>query len=129
MAFTLLLSFAVILLPFYLVAGQESTQDIEITSTRNSAWVGEAVHISANFLTENGPYRVFLGNNLVVSGTASAFGVDADFLVPEMPYGDYNITLVDVNAGANGTTPFQVVINWYINPIVSSPIKVEQPVT
>jgi len=122
MILALLLSAAIAFVPFGLVAGQTSDQAIQITSTRNSAWVGEPVHIVSNLLTSNGQYRVFLGDNLVASGTATGIDVAADFLVPEMPYGDYNITLVDVTAGENGTTPFRVIINWYINPILSSSI-------
>src|SRR5208283_845951 len=71
----------------------------------------------------NSPYQVILGKNVVASGISVGDYVNANFNVPYIPSGSYNLALKDVklNVDSTGTTPvsFQVLTGYYINAVPS----------
>ena len=92
-----------------------------------SVQVGEALTLYGFLDTNNGPYKVFLENTLVASGTAHGYAVTANFTVPEMPAGDYSFNLMDINENVNATYPFSLVLTYAINPIIpTSPAQLQE---
>ncbi len=92
---------AFVFMPLSLVSGQTSVQ-VVVTPTEGR--VGDSVSVQGSIITNNGAYQVWFGNQVVVNGTATGIDVLTNFAAPETPAGSYNITLVDVSAGTNGTS-------------------------
>ncbi|MGQ9550944.1 MAG: carboxypeptidase-like regulatory domain-containing protein [Candidatus Bathycorpusculaceae bacterium] len=94
--------------------------DVEITSVSPSSQqgkVGEEIRVTGTINTTDGRYQIWFGSDLVADKTASGNSVDLNFTVPELPGGDYNITLVDVGRNLNATTWFYLETAYYIEAV------------
>jgi hypothetical protein len=94
--------------------------EVEISSVLPSSQqgkVGEEVRVTGTINTTDGRYQVWFGGELVADKTASGNSVDLNFTVPELPGGDYNITLMDVDGNLNATTWFHLETAYYIEAI------------
>jgi hypothetical protein len=84
-----------------------------------NATVGEPVTLLGSLFTANGTYNLYFGNKLVDSSSAQGYFVSSNFTIPEVPVGDYNLTLTDVSANQNTTYPYFPILTAYsIQPIV-----------
>jgi hypothetical protein len=101
--------------------------DVEITSispeTRKGN-VGETVRVIGTVNTTNGLYQIWFGNTLMINETATENNVNASFLVPSLPRGNYTIILWDITANINATSWFFVETAYYIQ--ISKPTPPEQ---
>jgi hypothetical protein len=94
--------------------------EVEISSVFPSSQqgkVGEEVRVTGTINTTDGRYQIWFGSELVADKTASGNSVDLNFTVPELPGGDYNITLIDVDRNLNATTWFYLETAYYIEAI------------
>ncbi len=79
--------------------------------------VGEIVRVIGGIDIANGSYTILFDGTEVKNGTATGTTVDATFKVPLSAKGDHNVTLVDVSAGDQQSSPatFNVVTSYYVN--------------
>ncbi|MGQ9507010.1 MAG: hypothetical protein ACUVTB_04005 [Candidatus Bathycorpusculaceae bacterium] len=101
--------------------------DVEITSispTTQIGQVGEAVRIVGTINTTNGFYQIYFGNLLMVNETATENSVNASFLVPSLPRGNYTLTLCDSGGNINATTWFFIEIAHHLQ--ITKPTPPEQ---
>ncbi|RLI22515.1 hypothetical protein DRO54_00980 [Candidatus Bathyarchaeota archaeon] len=68
--------------------------------SKKSGKVDEIISVNGTIDTENGFYRIFFDGEEVANGTAEGRKVETEFVVPNMPAGVYNVTLLDVNASS-----------------------------
>ena len=106
--------------PFSMVLGQQSVSII-LVSPQEEGIVGQAVNVQGTIDTTNGQYQIWFGNQLVVSNSSDGYYVNANFTIPELPSGDYAITLRDFTRNINDTYPFTVSIAYYIEAVEPSP--------
>jgi hypothetical protein len=88
--------------------------------TSQTGKVGDTVQILGSLGTANSTYKIWFGNNLVVTNTSQGYYVDSSFAVPELSGGNYTITLNDVSKNVNDTTTFLLLTAYSIKPIVPS---------
>ncbi len=101
--------------------------DVEITSISpetQTGNVGDTVRVIGTINTTNGLYQIWFGDALVVNETAAENNVNASFLVPTLPKGNYTLTLSDVTANINATSWFVIETTYYIQ--ISTPTPPEQ---
>ena len=95
--------------------------EVEITSVSPSSQlgkVGEDVRVIGTINTTDGRYQIWFGSELIVDKTASGNSVDLNFTVPELPGGNYTITLIDVDRNLNTTTWFYLETAYYVEAVV-----------
>jgi hypothetical protein len=120
------LGVTLIFLPLHFVSGQSLSISYVLPTTKTGA-VGDAVRIIGYIETTNGAYQIWFGNKLVVSNTSVGYSVDANFTVPELPGGEYTITLGDTSKNTNATQTFTINIDYNIKAIVpSSPAQLQE---
>jgi hypothetical protein len=107
-------------MPLYAVSGQIGVSIVSIVPTSQSGKVGDSVQILGSLSTANGTYKIWFGNNLVVTNTSQGYYVDSSFAVPELPAGNYTITLNDISKNVNDTKSFTVLTDYSIKAAVSS---------
>jgi hypothetical protein len=125
MAILVLLSTAILFFPLLIVLGQESpgvyvyqvTQQGSTTQI-TSGTVGLPVNLAGTILTQNGAYQIFFGDTLVDSKNASGYYVDSNFAIPELPGGNYNITLKDSAQYVYNYLPFIINSEYSVKAIV-----------
>ncbi len=118
------MSLAAAITPFAIVLGQGSQLGVSIiqvvpaayantTTQINSVYNGSAgqlYNVKGTIYTSNGTYNVIMENTIVASGKASGFYVNTNFTVPQLPGGDHNFLIEDVQQGnlnSTGSTPEQ----------------------
>ncbi|HLE75686.1 MAG TPA: carboxypeptidase-like regulatory domain-containing protein [Candidatus Bathyarchaeia archaeon] len=114
------LSMMLVFMPLYTVSGQVGVSITTIAPSQ-SGKAGDTVRIFGLINTANGAYEIWFGNNLVVTNTSIGYDVDSSFAVPELPEGDYTITLVDVSINVNGTHAFTILPGYSVKALVPSP--------
>jgi hypothetical protein len=82
------------------------------------ATVDTPTSLYGTLATYNGQYQLYLGDTLVVSGTAQGYSVVANFTFPVLPADDYLFTLIDSAAATNASFPFPVYVNYIIEPVL-----------
>ena len=114
----ILLSIAFLFAPLSIVSGQ----GVSLTGVfPQNVQVGYEATVTGTLETVDGKYQVLLGNQIIASGTAAGTAVTANFTVPELPGGDYIVTLIDVSAKTNSTQPLSVFPAYYINATLPTP--------
>jgi hypothetical protein len=130
-AVTLLLLIALIMtlvfVPCYTVSGQAGVSIINIIPTSQSGKEGDTVTILGSIRTPNGTYKIWFGNTLVFTNSSEGYYVDSRFAVPELPAGNYTITLNDVSRNINDTKTFSVFAGYSVKALVpSSPAQLQE---
>jgi hypothetical protein len=121
------LTITLVFVPCHTASAQSSVSITNVVPTSQSEEAGEPVIIIGSISTGNGTYRIWFGPNLVVTNSSVGYYVDADFAVPELPAGNYTVTLNDVSANVNDTTTFAVLAGYSINAVVpSSPAQLQE---
>ncbi len=108
--------------PLPLISAQSQSSSVsisEVSPNSLSGPVGQAVNVQGTIYTYNGGYQIIFGSNVVGTGASTGYSVNANFIVPEIPAGSYNLTLKDVTTGVTSTDQFQVITTYYINAIPS----------
>jgi len=115
-----LLALALEPLPLISAQSQRSSVSIsEVSPNSLSGPVGQAVNVQGTIYTYNGGYQIIFGSNVVGTGASTGYSINANFIVPEIPAGSYNLTLKDVTTGVTSTDQFQVTTTYSINAIPS----------
>ena len=125
-ALLVVMSIALVVLPSVNVLGQpptgfailQITKQGTISPTLTEGYVDEPITVVATQLTSNGPYLMYFGNFLVGNSTSQGYLISSNFTIPQLPGGNYNISLIDVNQNQGTTSPFGVAINYIAQPIV-----------
>ncbi|XES76798.1 MAG: hypothetical protein ACBZ72_11570 [Candidatus Bathyarchaeia archaeon] len=91
-----------------------------------NATVGQPVTLLASTDTYNGTYNLYYDDQLVSSGTSEGYFVSANFTIPEITTGTYNLTLTDVAYGQNTSIAFPILTAYSIKPIIPSAPSVLQ---
>lgn len=94
--------------------------NIYLVNPEESGVVGQAVNLQGTIDTTNGRYQIWFDKTLVVSNTSEGYYVNANFTVPQLPAGDYTITLRDLLENVNATYDFNIKLAYYIEAIVPS---------
>jgi len=118
----ILMSVAFLFMPLSLVLGQLGV-NIYLVTPQEKGVIGQNVNIQGTIDTTNGEYQIWFGNKLVASNTSEGYYVNANFTIPELPGGDYTITLRDFSKNVNATQPFSISMAYYIEALVPSPPK------
>ena len=84
--------------------------------------VGEVISINGTIDTENGLYEIRFNGTVVESGTAIGNKVE-NFTVPNLPAGQYDVTLYDVNASSESQPAQFTIETAYILDIINEPEK------
>lgn len=120
-----LLSTALLSLPLTRVSGQAPTgfTILQVTeqggySAITSGIVGQPISVIATINTYNGGYKMWFADELVDSGTSAGYYISSNFSIPQMPAGDYNLTLMDVTLNINTTAPFTVETHYGLQILV-----------
>jgi hypothetical protein len=116
-----LMSLAVALTPFASVLGQNSlgvrilqvipASEVNIYRpgmAQYNGTVGTLMNLQGTIYLSNGTYNIIVGNDIVASGTAQGYYVNANFTVPQLPGGGYNLVLEDIkenDLNSTGLTP------------------------
>ena len=79
------------------------------------------VNVQGTIDTTNGTYELYLGGKVVATDKSEGFYVNANFTVPELPAGDYTMTLRDVARRVNATDTFKITVGYYITANAPSP--------
>jgi hypothetical protein len=132
-ALLFLTSTALLMMPVSMVSGQGGLYIYQITTHENystpitSANVGEAVNLIGTLYSANSSYKVYFGDTLVDSNQSSGYYVSSNFTIPEVPSGNYTLTLEDVAIDYN-TTSYLVVNTAYIAEAVvpDSPMLLQE---
>ena len=115
------LSITLVFAPLYIVSGQTGVSIINIVPPSQAGKAGDPVRILGSISTANSTYKIWFGNNLVVTNTSQGYYVDSSFAVPELPEGNYTITLNDVTINVNDTKTFTVLAGYSVEALVPSP--------
>ena len=125
-----LMSLAVALTPIAIVSGQNSlgVEILQVAPVTSSSIVtgqsqyngtaGQAFNLQGTIYYSNSSYQIIFGTNVVATGISAGYYVNANFTVPYIPGGSYDLTLRDVklNVNSTGTTPESfLVLNWLLH--------------
>jgi hypothetical protein len=115
------LSITLVFAPLYIVSGQMGVSIINIVPPSQAGKAGDPVRILGSISTANSAYKIWFGNNLVITNTSQGYYVDSSFAVPELPEGNYTITLNDVTINVNDTKTFTVLAGYSVEALAPSP--------
>ncbi len=108
------MSTAFLFLPSSPVLGQYGV-NIFINSPQSQAGtVGSPINIEGSVNTFNGQYQIWFGNDIVVSNTSQGYLVDTTFPVPELPGGNYTVSLIDLTQNLGANSSFLVVTGFSV---------------
>ncbi len=102
------------------VSGQLGVYIYQVSPSNLVGTVGQFVNVQGTIDTSNGRYVVYFGSNLVVNNTADGFYVNANFTVPELPGGNYTLTLRDVTENVEDSKQFTVQTAYVVKAAVPS---------
>jgi len=101
---------------------QATANPTSITSIDpESGHVGDKIRVVGEVDTTNGTYTIFFDEEKVQNGTALDKVVNATFLVPQRPKGNYTVRLHDETTGYNDTVIFSLETAYYIEAVAPSP--------
>lgn len=104
---------ALLFMPLAQVLGQLGVS-ILLASPQEEGIVGQEVNIQGTIETSNGEFRIYFGDNIVVSGNSDGFYVNSNFTIPELQGGNYEIKLNDVTRNLNDSIPFTILTAYKI---------------
>src|SRR3990170_4002039 len=90
-------------------------------ATPSEAPAGQLVNVQGTIDTTNGTYELYLGGRLVATNKSEGLYVNANITVPELPAGEYTMTLRDVARRVNATDTFTIKVGYYITANAPSP--------
>lgn len=111
----MLLSISSVLASLPSVQGQLGVNIYQVQPTEGI--VGELINVQGTIDTTDGEYRLYLGGILVATNTSEGFYVNANFTVPELPRGDYTVTLRDVARRLNATNTLSIKTGYSIKAV------------
>lgn len=127
-----LMSTALLMMPLSIVSGQLGVYIYQVTQQGSytpitSGTVGLPVNLAATINTQNGAYQVYFGDTLVDSNNSSGYYVNSNFTIPELPGGNYTITLIDVAPNVYTNSSFIVNSEYSVKAIVpASPALLQE---
>ncbi len=101
--------------------------DVAITSISpetHEGKVGELIRLTGTINTTDGEYKIWFGNILIATNTSIGNIVNYSFRVPQLPGGNYTITLMDVAANVNATSWFYIKTDYILE--ISKPPHPQQ---
>jgi hypothetical protein len=124
--FLMLMSVSFLFMSLSIVLGQQGVSII-LVSPQETGVVGQEVVVQGTIETSDGEYQIWFGDKLVVSNSSEGYYVNTNFTIPELPGGDYSITLRDFSKNINDTYPLTVSIAYYIEAVeLSSPAQLQE---
>ena len=122
----ILLSVSVLVMPLSLVLGQLGV-NIYLVNPAEEGTVGQNVNLQGTIITTNSEFQIWFGKQLVASNSSEGYYVNANFTVPQLPGGDYTVTLRDLTQNVNTTYSFSISMAYYIEALVpSSPKQLQE---
>lgn len=122
----ILIGVSYLFMPLSIVLGQQGVSII-LVSPQETGVVGQEVNVQGTIKTTDGEYQIWFGDKLVVSNISEGYYVNTKFTIPELPGGDYSITLRDFSKNINDTYPLTVSIAYYIEASEpSSPAQLQE---
>ncbi len=115
----ILLSVSFLFMPLSLVTGQLGVNILQVDPEEEGI-VGQTVNLQGTIDTSNGRYQIWFDDTLVLTNSSDGYYVNANFTIPQLPQGDYSITLRDVLTNANTTYDFSLKLAYYIQAVVPS---------
>lgn len=115
-----------VMFTFTMIPSNVKAASVEVSSVLPASHhgkVNEEVRIIGTINTTDGLYQVWFADKLVTSKSAIENSVDVTFSIPNLPGGNYTITLNDFSKNINATTWFYVDIEYYIKAITTKPPK------
>ena len=106
---SVLFSFVFLYAAISSVFAQQVGTTIEAVNPGSGA-VGSQVNVQGTIDTPNGSYSIYFGDILVVNDTSDGNSVNGTFTVPNLPAGNYNITLQDANSNQSDPASFVIKI-------------------
>lgn len=119
--FVILLLVATVTLLFVPLAAATPTSITSITP--ESGHVGDTIRVVGEIDTTNGTYTIFFDEEKVQNGTASNRTVNATFLVPHRPKGNYAVRLHDETTDYSDTRMFSLEIAYLIEALIPAQPK------
>jgi hypothetical protein len=123
---TILLLMSVALLVTASISVQGQTNSVSISGVTSNGITAPFAQVdfpgtaAGTIPTFNGQYKLYFNDQLVSSGTAQGYTVNANFTFPALPAGDYFLTLVDTTTDANYSYPMPVVVSYDLNLLIPS---------
>ena len=125
-----LLAIIILLLPIGVLAQSSfGVSILQITPSDASGSVGTSVNVQGTIYTSNGSYQVLFNRQVVASGKAEGFYVNANFSIPEVPSGAYALAFRDVAINVNSTAQAFTVTTGYSITASSQTIQAGSSVT
>jgi len=122
----ILMTVSFLLMPLSQVIGQLGV-NILLLSPEEEGVVGQKVNLQGTIDTTNGEYKVWFDKKLVASANSEGYYVNANFSIPNIPGGDYTITLQDFTTNVNATQQFSIIPAYYVEALVpSSPAQLQE---
>jgi hypothetical protein len=112
----LLLSVSFLFMPLSVVTGQLGVNILQVNPEEEGI-VGQTVNLQGTIDTSNGRYQIWFDETLVLTNYSDGYYVNSNFKVPQLPQGDYSITLRDVTTNANTTYDFALKLAYYIQAV------------
>ena len=112
----ILLSVSFLFMPLSVVTGQLGVNILQVNPEEEGI-VGQTVNLQGTIDTSNGRYQIWFDEKLVLTNNSDGYYVNANFTVPQLPQGDYSITLRDVSTNANTTYDFALKLAYYIQAV------------
>ena len=125
LSFIALICVTMVAVPFSTVSGQLGLYIYQITKAGGttaitSVNVGDAVNLVGTLYSANSSYKVYFGDILVDSNKSSGYYVNSNFTIPEVPAGNYVVTLEDVAVAYNTTSSLTVNTAYVAEAVVPS---------
>jgi len=122
----ILLSVSFLFMPLSIVLGQLGV-NIYLVNPEEEGVVGQKVNLQGTIDTTNGEYQIWFDKKLVANHTSEGYYVNANFTIPQLPGGDYTITMRDVSKNVNATYAFSIALAYYIEALTpSSPKQLQE---
>jgi len=118
----MLLSVSFLVMPLSIVLGQLGV-NIYLVNPEEEGVVGQTVNLQGTIDTTNGEYQIWFDKKLVANHTSDGYYVNANFTIPQLPGGDYTITMRDASKNINATYSFSIAQAYYIEALMPSSPK------
>jgi hypothetical protein len=118
----ILLSVSFLVMPLSIVLGQLGV-NVYLVNPEEEGVVGQKVNLQGTIDTTNGEYQIWFDEKLVANNTSDGHYVNANFTIPQLPGGDYTITMRDVSKNINATYAFSIALAYYIEALMPSSPK------
>ena len=104
---SVLFSFVFLYAAISSVFAQQVGTTIEAVNPGSGA-VGSQVNVQGTIDTPNGSYSIYFGDILVVNDTSDGNSVNGTFTVPNLPVGNYSITLQNATSNQSNIVSFTI---------------------